>query len=92
MKKLVILNIVLTLCLVAVCIYYVLTVTRTPVLTISPDGRIEQCTLYPLCIKKTKLPIFLHARSVCIEELCAGGFYTDWVSCEAVAQYGQCVD
>jgi hypothetical protein len=61
MKKLLILAIALTLCLVAVCIYYVLSAAKTPVLILSPisetEDQIQTCTLYPLCIERASIGI-----------------------------------
>ena len=56
MKLLLVLNIVLTLCLVVVCICYVVVAAKTPVLVIGfvDEGvvRMDTCTLYPLCIER----------------------------------------
>lgn len=46
MKKLLILAIALTFCLlIYVCVYYMLSAARVPVLTFSPSNEIEVCTL-----------------------------------------------
>jgi hypothetical protein len=59
MKKLLILAIALTFCLlIYVCVYYMLSAARVPVLTFSPSNEIEVCTLYPLCINSNDDGVF----------------------------------
>jgi hypothetical protein len=74
MKKLLILAIALTFCLVIyVCIYYMLSAARVPVLTFSPSNEVEVCTLYPLCIKKTGTGIFIYPDALHLGGLHVGG-------------------
>jgi hypothetical protein len=74
MKKLLILAIALTFCLVIyVCIYYMLSAARVPVLTFSPSNEVEVCTLYPLCIKKTGTGIFIYPDELHLGALHVGG-------------------